>query len=67
MCISSRKSEGEVGEPSSQIAMLTRALREKEREVEEITHELMEKSIKVSSITGSRVIVPIGVYSVYLC
>ena len=39
---------GVLGEPSSQIAMLTRALWEKEKEVEVIQHELMEQSSKVS-------------------
>ena len=53
------RSEGEVGvvrELSSQIAMLTRALREKERELKEIQHK---QSRKVSSIRiGSRIIAP---------
>ena len=47
-------SEGEVdmaGEPSSQIAMLSRVLREKEREVEEIQHELLEQSSTSSKVS----------------
>ena len=44
-------SEGEVGEPSSQIAMLTRALQEKEKEMEEIQHELLEQSGTSSKVS----------------
>ena len=41
-------SEGEgsvVGEPSSQIAMLTRILREKVKEVEEFQHKLSDQTM----------------------
>ena len=54
ICISYRTSEGEVGavgEPSSRIAMLTKVLWEKEREVEEIQHELLEQSITSSKVS----------------
>ena len=42
---------GVLGGPSSQIAMLTRVLREKEKEVKEIQHELLGQSSTSSKVS----------------
>ena len=40
-----RISEGTVREPHSQIAMLTRVLREREKEMEEFQHKLLDQTM----------------------